>query len=70
MPNDIIGNTFPQAWNKLPDMVKTLSKLLKKKTLKNSKLEKIIHLPVIYVTTNDDPLRKRRKKISLPRPLK
>ena len=24
MPNDIIGNKFPQAWNKLPDMVKTL----------------------------------------------
>ena len=28
-PNDIIGNNFPQAWNKLPDMVKILrSKLL------------------------------------------
>ena len=28
-PNDIIGNNIPQAWNKLPDMVKTLrSKLL------------------------------------------
>ena len=23
-PSDIIGNNFPQAWNKLPDMVKTL----------------------------------------------
>ena len=41
-PNDIIGNNFPQAWNKLPDMVKTLrTKLLFKKTLKNSKLENI-----------------------------
>ena len=33
---------YSQAWNKLPDMVKTLrSKLLLKKTLKNSKLESI-----------------------------
>ena len=34
-PNEIIGNIFPQAWNKLPDMVKTLrSKLLLKKNTK------------------------------------
>ena len=40
--DDIIGNNFPKAWNKLPDMVKTLrSKLLFKKTLMNSKLENI-----------------------------
>ena len=41
-PNDIIGNNFPQDWNKLPDVVKTLRrKLLFKKTLENSKLENI-----------------------------
>ena len=38
-PDDIIGNNFPQDWNKLSDMVKSLrSKLLFKKQLKYLKI--------------------------------
>ena len=38
-PDDIIGNNFPQAWNKLSDTVKSLrSKLLFKKQLKDLKI--------------------------------
>ena len=36
-PDDIIGNNFPQAWNKLSETVKSLrSKLLFNKTIKRS----------------------------------
>ena len=51
MPNDIIGNTFPQAWNKLPDMVKTLSKLLKKKNTKELKIREN-NSPACYICHN------------------
>ena len=38
-PDDIIGNNFRQAWNKLSDTVKSLrSKLLFKKQLKDLKI--------------------------------
>ena len=38
-PEDLIGNKFPQAWNKLPDVVKSLqSKLLFRKNTKELKI--------------------------------
>ena len=66
-PDDIIKNNFPQAWNKLPDVVKILrSKLLFKKSTKELKIGEykpklIVHLCVIYSTTNDDPAPQKEK---------
>jgi len=77
-PNDLIGNNFPQAWNKLPDMVKTLrSKLPLKKNTKELKIgeykSEMNCSPACYIHMSQPtmiPYGKKEKKISLPRPLK